>query len=170
MKEIATRLNTNPRIARLALVNPIYALADLGVQLSPEMKQHLFTTFHDPPAKQRRIAELENEIRAHLNQLPDNPALPNTPVERADLLFNKLRLTRDPADSDNHLDIARLARYSHQHPLIEKLVEYEVVRRSGLVFHPRATYDAYSRGEMKQNWVNSVRFGSKPAVPAAPNP
>jgi len=52
-----------------------------------------------------------------------------------------------------------LAAYAHQHPLIQKLVEYDVVRRSGLVFHTREVYDAYKRGEVKQQWVGSVRFG-----------
>lgn len=159
MKEIVTRLNQNPQLAKLSLVNPVYALSDLGVQLSAEMKQHVFETFHNPPAKRRRLAELEKEIQAEAGKLPGGSAISAAHQDRTELLFGTLKLERLSADHGKPIAGARLAAYAHQHPLIQKLVEYDVVRRSGLVFHTREVYDAYKRGEVKQQWVGSVRFG-----------
>ncbi len=166
MKEIVDRMNSNPDLARLTMVNPLYALEDLGVQLSKEMQQHVFETFHNPPAKQRRLAELDKEIREHLDQLPGKPGLPATPEARAELVFKQLGLQPAPGDREDRLERNRLASYAHRHPLVQKLVEYDIVRRSGLTFHPRMIYDAYRRGELKQNWVQAVRFGAPP--PPAP--
>ena len=134
MKEIVTRLNDNPKIARLVLVNPIYALADLGVTLSKEMEDHVYQTFHNPPAKQRRLAQLDAEIQEQLAALPDKPALPANPQEHAQLAFRSLGLQPLPGDRDDALHRERLAAYSHMHPLIGKLVEREIVQRGGLVF------------------------------------
>jgi hypothetical protein len=170
MKEIVTRLNNHPQIARLVLVNPIYALADLGVTLSKEMETHVYQTFHNPPAKQRRLAELDAEIREQLAALPAKPQLPTNPQEHAQLAFRSLGLQPLPGDHADSLHRERLAAYAHMHPLIGKLVEREIVQRGGLVFHPHATYDAYRRGDLKQKWVNSVRFAPSPARSENPNP
>ena len=163
MKEIVTRLNNNQEIAKLVLVNPIYALQDLGVQLSDEMKDHLFQTFHSPPARDRRLKELDEELRAELDKLPAKPAIPSTPEELADLVFRQLGIAPRAAGHEARLDREALLDYSLRHPLIPKLIEYERIKRGGLVFFPRAIYDSYRRGEAKQPWLNSIRFGSPPA-------
>ena len=164
MSEIVRRLNASPEIAKLVLVNPIYALEDLGVTLAPEMAEHVYRTFTSPPAKAKRLAELEQEIQAELDKLPDSPRVPRTPQERASVVFRALGVARLGNDADA-LDRERLRAYSHRHPLIPKLIEHESVSRGGLVFFPRATYDAYKQGRLRQNWVNSIRFGDLPANP-----
>jgi hypothetical protein len=163
MREIVNRLNNTPEIARLVLVNPIYALRDINVRLSKEMEQHIFQTFTSPPAKQRRLTELETQIQPELDKLSGKPRIPSTPQERADLLFRSLGVTPLPQDSPDQLDRERLIAYAKRHPLVPLLMEYERVSRSGLVFFPRSTYDAYKSGKFKQQWLNSIRFGAPPA-------
>ena len=162
MREIVNRLNSQPDVARLVLVNPIYALEDIGVKLSKEMRDHLIQTFHSPPAKKKRMAELEGEIQGELGKLPGKWRIPSTPKERADVVFRALQVPRHPDDPEDHLERERMIAYVHRHPLIPKLIEYERVSRSGLVFFPRATYNSYKRGELKQQWVNDIRFGPPP--------
>jgi hypothetical protein len=160
MKEIVTRLNNNPDVARLVLVNPIYALQDLGVSLSKDMQDHVFQTFNSPPAKQNRLSELEQELRTELDKLPDKPAIPTTPQQRATLVFKDLGVARKKDNSGDSLEREQLLAYARSHPLIPKLIEYERVSRSGLTFFPRTMYDSYKRGEAKQKWLNSIHFSS----------
>jgi hypothetical protein len=164
MKEIVTRLNNNPEVAKLVLVNPIYALQDLGVSLSKEMQDHVFQTFHSPPAKQQRLSGLQQQLRTELDKLPAKPGIPTTPEERAHLIFRDLGVARLKNDSEDSLDREQLLAYARRHPLIPKLIEYERVSRSGLTFFPRAIYDSYKRGDMKQSWLNSIRFGTPPTT------
>jgi hypothetical protein len=160
MPEIVRRLNANPQIAKLVLINPIYALEDLAVTLAPAMADHVYQTFHAPPARQARLAELEREIRADLDKLPGQPPIPTTPAERARVVFGVLGVRRAAGDSDEQLDHVRLRSYAHRHPLIPKLIEHDFVSRSTFVFFPRAVYDDYKTGRVRQDWVNSVRFGN----------
>jgi hypothetical protein len=162
LKTIVERLNGNPDIARRALVNPLYALEEIGVQLSRDMQKHVHDTLHDPPAKQRRLAELETEIKTATEKLTGKAEIPAFPAARAQFLFETLQLRPLQEEDRAALDTPRLALYASQHPMAAKLVEYESVRKSGLVFHRRDIYDAYKKGEMKQHWVNSVTFGNKP--------
>ncbi len=162
LKTIVERLNATPDVARRALVNPIFALEEINVQLSREMQKHVHDTLHNPAAKQRRLAELETEIRTEAGKLGAKPEIPALPADRANFLFETLGLAPLKEEDRAGLDTTRLAAYSRQHPVVAKLVEYEAVRKSGLVFHRREIYDAYKNGEMKQHWVNSVTFGNKP--------
>jgi hypothetical protein len=125
------------------------------------MAQHVYRTFNSPPAKQKRLAELEQEIQSELDKLPGRPRVPTTSEDLATVVFDELGVARLGNDIDT-LDRERLRAYSHRHPLIPKLIEHDSVRRGGLVFFPRATYDAYKQGKLRQNWVNSVRFGNPP--------
>lgn len=172
MVEIVNRLNNTPEIAKLVLVNPIYALRDINVTLSKEMEQHIFKTFSSPPAKQKRLTELEAQIKPELEKLPGKPAIPSTPEHNAEFVFRTLGIPPLPGDSTDQLDRGRLNAYWRRHPLIPLLIEHQRVAKSGLVFFPRATYDAYKSGKLRQNWMNSIRFGAPPAAkaPAAKPP
>jgi hypothetical protein len=152
MRTIVTRLNENPEIARRALVNPIYALNEVGVQLTKEMEKHIHDTLHEPPAKKRRLAELESELKPELERLTGRAEIPALPARRAQLLFETLNLTPTEEEHRTGVDARVLRSYVQHHPLVAKLAEHEGVRKSGLVFHRREIYEAYKRGEMKQNW------------------
>jgi len=162
MVEIVNRLNSTPEIAKLVLVNPIYALRDINVTLSKEMEQHIFQTFTQPPAMQQRLTELAAQIQPELDKLPGKPAIPATPQQNADLLFRSMGIAPLPGDSPDQLARERLNAYWRRHHLIPLLIDYQRVARGGLVFFPRATYDAYKSGALKQQWLTSIRFGAPP--------
>lgn len=161
MKEIVARLNQNPEIARRSLINPIFALEEIGVHLGNDMEKHVHDMLHEPPAKKRRLAELEAEIKPKVASLTGRPEIPSLPKDLAKFLFSTLKLTPLKEGHREAVEASALADYVGRHPLVAKLAEYETVRKSGLVFHRRSTYDAYKKGEMKQHWVNSVTFGKK---------
>jgi hypothetical protein len=160
MREICRRLNANPDIARLLLVNPIYVLEDLGVRFNQEMRDHVYNTFHNPPARERRTAELETELKAELERITGRPEIPVSPEHRAELLFTHLKLPPlgQEAAHPARLEPGRLRAYGPQHPLVVRLLEYDAVRKGGLTFHPRSTYEAYKRGDRKQCWLDSITF------------
>lgn len=169
MKEIVNRLNSTPEIAKLVLVNPIYALRDLNVTLSKEMERHIIQTFSNPPAKQARMTELEAQMKPEFEKLTGKPDIPSTPEQTADFVFRSLGITPLAGDPPDQLERGRLNSYWRRHPLIPLLIEYQRVSRSGLVFFPRAIYDSYKNGTLKQRWMNSIWFGPPPKTspPAA---
>ena len=160
IREICTRFNDNPDLARLVLVNPILALEDVGVKLSPEAKKHIMDTLRFPARLEERKEELEAELKGELKRLKFHAELPLTPDRRAELLFQVLKL--EPAENDtcdlSRLDSYRTRAYSRKHPLVAKLAEYERIRQGGLIFHTRESYEAYKSGRRKHHWVKAVRF------------
>ncbi len=160
VKEICRRLNANPEIAKLVLVNPIYALEDLGIRLSPEMRNHVVDRLHNPGAKQRRLAALEPELKAEIERITGKPDIPLQPEERAALLFRYLRLTPLAPEKERteRLEPGRLSAYASLHPLAARLVEYDALRKAGMAFLPREVYESYKRGDRKQCWIDSITF------------
>jgi hypothetical protein len=160
VKEIARRFNANPDVAKRMLMNPIYALEEIGVTLNKDMRQHVHNTFSNPPAAQRMREALEAELRPELERLTGKAEIPATPEERAQLVFQHLKLTPFGPEAKNHerLEPRRLSSYASQHPIVKRLMEYEAVRKAGLVFLPRAIYDSYKRGEQRQEWIDSITF------------
>lgn len=160
IREISTRLNNNPDLARLVFVNPILAFEDVGVQLSPEMKRHIMDRIRFPPKLKEKIARLEQELKDELAQLHVKAELPLTPERRAELLFKVLQV--QPLDPDKanaaRLESNRTKEYKRLHPLIAKLAEYERSRQGSLIFHPRERYEDYKAGRRKHRWIKSVRF------------
>jgi hypothetical protein len=160
IREISTRFNNNPDLARLVFVNPILAFEDVGVQLSAEMKRHIMDRMRFPPKLKEKTARLEKELKEELAQLKVAAELPFTPEQRADLLFNVLRVKPLDADKANaaRLESNRTKEYRRVHPLIAKLAEYERARQGSLIFHTRERYDDYKAGRRKHRWIKSVRF------------
>lgn len=160
LREICRRFNSNPDLARLVLVNPILAFQDVGVQLSPEMKQHIMDRLRFPPKLQEKIARLERELKEELAQCGVEPELPLTPERRAHLLFRVLRLEAQHADTETpeRLESNRTKEYGKLHPLAAKLAEYERARQGSLIFHTREVYEDYKAGRRQHRWVKSVRF------------
>jgi hypothetical protein len=160
MRAICQRFNDNPHLARLVLVNPILALEDVGVQLAPEIKDHIMQALRFPPRLEERKAELETDIKAELAKLKVPAELPLTPARRSQLLFQVLKLPPLSQDAGEvaTLESHRTRAYSRMHPLVAKLAEYERLRQGGLVFHPRKTYEDYKAGRRRHHWVKSLRF------------
>lgn len=87
-REILHRLNTNPELAVLLAINPALALKEVGVDLSKEAAHHVLRTFRYPRELRQRRQELEECLKAALNE----KAQPNNPKWVSRLLFEKLQL------------------------------------------------------------------------------
>jgi hypothetical protein len=160
MRAISNRLNDSPELARMLLVNPILALEDAGVELTPEVKEHIMDSLRFPPSLVKRREELELELHDELSALGVPYRLPLSGKQRADLMFRVLKLASHETDALETTEIGskRIRAYSRQHPLVAKLAEYERLRQGRLIFFPRKTYEAYKAGLKRQNWIKAVKF------------
>lgn len=160
IRAISRRFNERPEIARLVFVNPILALEDIGVELGPDAKQHVMDALRFPPRLRERRAKLERELPEELGALGVSGKLPLTARRRAQLLFRVLEL--EPAGEDakdlTRLDARRLTAYAGQHPVVEKLAQYERAQRGAIVFQSRASYEAFKRGDKRHPWIKTIRF------------
>jgi hypothetical protein len=86
--EIMKRLNSRPEIAVMMFINPVLAMQDVGVRLTPELRDHVLRATQHPPALRKRREALEAELTETLGE----KARPNDPAWVSDLLFKKLAL------------------------------------------------------------------------------
>jgi len=68
IRQICRRLDANPHISQLLFVNPILVLQDVGVELSPQVREHVINALRFPPKRRARIAELEDELECHCRE------------------------------------------------------------------------------------------------------
>ena len=171
IRAINQRFNADQDLARMLLVNPILALEDAGIQLTPEMKEHVMNALRFPPNVIERRDQLELELYDELKALEVPYSVPLTEEQRADLIFGVLKLKmpeikegrrpkrsapeRSAIPGVRSKEIRLLAK---QHSLVAKLVEYERMRQGRLVFYPRDVYERYKSGLKRQNWIQSVKF------------
>jgi len=160
IRPICQRLNNDPDTARMLLVNPILALEDAGIQLAPEVKQHIMDSLRFPPSLVERKEKLELELQDELTALGFPHKLPLTSEQRADLMFRVLKVKSTQAQPSAAAEIGskEMRAYSRQHPLVAKLADYERLRQGRLIFYPRETYEAYKAGLKRQNWIKAVKF------------
>ena len=65
MRQICRRLDAHPALSRLIFINPILVLEDVGVELSPQVRDHVMQALRFPPKRRSRIDALRAEIRQH---------------------------------------------------------------------------------------------------------
>ncbi len=172
IRAISQRFNAEPEIARMLLVNPLLALEDVGVRLTPELKDHIVEALRFPPNVVERRDQLELELFDDLKDLGVSYRVPLTADQRADLVLNVLKLKLPPSKSRRQKveskpgpdkavfelrsrDVRRMAK---QHPLVAKLVEYERLRQGRVIFFPQDVYQQYKEGLSRKNWIKAVRF------------
>ncbi len=172
IRAISQRFNDDPDTARMLLVNPLLALEDVGVRLTPELKEHIVDALRFPPNVLERRDQLELELFDDLQALGVSYRVPLTEAQRADLILNVLKLELpiskprgqkiEPQSVQGSIapqlrsrEIRRLAK---KHPLLAKLVEYERLRQGRVIFFPRDVYQRYKEGLSRKNWIKSVRF------------
>ena len=157
---ISRRMNANPEIARLVLVNPVLAFQDVGVRLSPVVQRHIMQTLRFPKRLTERRERLEAELHRELEALDLPGELPLTPQQRAHLLFGVLKIEplQEDACQPYEIDQKRMRAYARRHPLVRKLADYDRVRQGGLVFYPKEVYKAYKEGRRQHAWLRSFRF------------
>ena len=87
-QEIFQRVNANPELSKLFLINPILALKELGVTFTPEITDHVLRSVRHPPSLLKRREELEQKLREALKE----EAKPNDPKWVSGFLFTRLKL------------------------------------------------------------------------------
>ncbi len=69
-KEIFAALNARPGLMELLAVNPVAALQEAGVSLSPDAMNHIFRTLQHTRTSRLRRADLEGKLEAQLGYAP----------------------------------------------------------------------------------------------------
>lgn len=172
IRVISQRFNDDPDTARMLLVNPLLALEDVGVRLTPELKEHVVEALRFPPNVVERRDQLELELFDDLKALDVSYRVPLTEAQRADLITNVLQLEL-PAEKKRagkaeqanekgtlgpRLRSREIRRLAKKHPLLAKLVEYERLRQGRVIFFPQDVYQRYKEGLSRKNWIKSVKF------------
>jgi hypothetical protein len=86
--EINRRLNENPELAKLLLVNPALAFKEVGAALSPEITHHILHTIQHSTTARQRQDEMEKELQVELGEKPQ----PHNAEWVSKFLFEKLDL------------------------------------------------------------------------------
>lgn len=82
-KEIAARVAAAPDLGVMLLINPVLALEQLGVKLSPEIAHHILHAIQHPTALRARRDELQAKLKEALGE----PAQPTVATWNRHLLF-----------------------------------------------------------------------------------
>lgn len=160
LPEIFRRLNENPEIGRLTLVNPILALEDIGFFLSDDLQDHLRKTLAFPKGRVKRISEARKHLRELLASQVEKGKqvqLPKTPRERARLIFDTLGLKSEGKPSDA-LTVEQLRPFRHQHPIAEALYQVGRLERGTMIFESRSVYEAHKAGLPHHSWFRRLHF------------
>lgn len=159
MPAILGRLNEQPELARLVLINPLLVLEDLGITLSEDLQDHIRRTLGFPPGRVRQIAELRGRLRESLAaHFPGaDVKLPKTPRERANLLFDRLGLPYEGRRPDG-VTVEQLRVFRDRHPIAADLYELGRLERGTLQYQTRGEYERHKAGAPHHSWLRSLKF------------
>jgi len=176
MRTICRRLNEAPEVARLLLINPLLVLEDVGVELTPAMREHVMQALRFPKKRQERLAELERQLCQDAEMLGLSLPLPLDGKQRARLVREVVArevagcaqgqpgaraVARRPIaakDVPESLGVRDLRAYRHLHPFLRTLAAYERTRQGALAFFPREAYERFKSGELQHRWVRRIHF------------
>lgn len=158
IRVICRRFNSQPELARLLMVNPVFALEDAGVELTPELKEHIVSRLRFPPKLVERIAQLELELRAQFIALGIDADLPLSAEARRHVLVDVLGVPPEEPDVLARRRRVRSKAFREQYPLAATLAEYERARQGALIFQPRHVYEAHKSGQRRHRWLRSISF------------
>jgi hypothetical protein len=88
-KQIAARLQANPAAMSLLVINPVMALREVGVELSPKVANHVLHAIAYPPAIREQRTRLIDELRKELGVVPH----PSNKEWLARTVFDRLQAT-----------------------------------------------------------------------------
>jgi hypothetical protein len=158
MRQICRRLDANPDLSRLLLINPVLVMEDVGVQLSDKMRTHVMNALRFPPKRLARIAELETKIAEHCATLgvanPLSSAAPRKAAARP--AGDAVAAPADPGVAAT--EVATSAAGPQDAALAESLAEHARLRQGAMAFFPREIYEQFKRGEKKHRWIKAIRF------------
>jgi len=98
MRDICRRLNEAPEVARLLLINPVLVLEDVGVTLTPAMREHVMQSLRFPKRRAERLAVLERQLREEGEALGVTLELPLDGERRARLVREVLAREAAPGE------------------------------------------------------------------------
>ena len=154
LPEIFRRIN-EADLGRLVIINPILALEDVGVTLTPDLRSHLRRTVGFGAPRVRKIAGLRRDLKAQLRKY-EGAALPESPRERAALIFDILKVA-PRGERPEALTVEALRPYDH--PLIQSLLDLGRLERGAITFEAKEAYERYRAQPMAHHpWLKSLRF------------
>lgn len=151
MRQICRRLDANPDLSRLLLINPVLVMEDVGVQLSDKMRTHVMNALRFPPKRLARIAELEAKIAEHCAALGVANPLSSAATRKA---------AAGPAGHAVAPPAAATAAEGlpQDAALAEAFAEHARLRQGAMAFFPREIYEQFKRGEKRHRWIKAIRF------------
>jgi len=161
IRRICRRLDAQPALSRLLFINPLLVLEDVGVQMSPTVREHIIQALRFPPKRRVRIEALQTEVAALGRQCAEVDgdaagAAGPTPVAAP-------RVGHDQTQHAASNTAEHAADLAAQTPLRVQLAtrqaELARLQQGALVFFPRSIYEQFKRGEKKHRWIKAVRFG-----------
>lgn len=158
LPEILRRINADPALGRLVVVNPLFVLEDIGVTLSSELKDHLRRTLGFPQARVDAIVATRKQLREQLDALGERERpLPKTPREVAELVFGPVGVPYE-GERPTRLLLEELRPLQRHHPIVATLYRLGKLERGALMFWNRSAYEEYRAGKPHHPWLKGLRF------------
>lgn len=85
---ITSRINSDPALSVMLLINPVLAFKEFGVDVTPEVSRHIMHTLQFLPAARKQHDALEQSLTQALGEAPR----PNDAAWLAHTLFEKLKV------------------------------------------------------------------------------
>lgn len=166
---IVKAVNADAALMRLALINPLLLLEELGHTLTDELRPQAERRVRFRAETAQRLDALASEVFKQAGERFDI----DSPVALARVLFEKLKLPRKSSDADADADVCGaddappavpqlppaifkqppvsdpLERLRDQHPVMPALLDYRRLDASEPRLAPRALYDRVRSGELK---------------------
>lgn len=155
--QIAKRLNSNPEVSLLVLVNPVLALKELNIQLSGRMAKHVKNQLQYGSTILAQKKSIEEEI----NRLAGKKINPHSAKQLSGTLFGDLGLSTEGVLETRYgysTTDSVLSQLSGSHPIVDKILELRRIRKGGVRFSGASRFEKFKSGESVVPWVTSIRF------------
>lgn len=159
LEEILARIDAEPELGRLLVINPILVLEDVGVTLSEQLRDHLQRTIGFPRGRVKRLYEARKRMKELFGAA--GLTVPEAPKERADLLFDGLKLAPKNNERPRALSVDEMRPYRKESPLVAALYEVGRLERGAILFHSRGSYEEYKNGRVHHPWLTGIRLRGK---------
>ena len=171
IKSIIAKVNADQSMALAAALNPLFAVEELGYEISPEARPSIEDRIRFDRQTAKRSQDLRESIFRQVGHFFDL----NSPEQMSKVLFEELKLRPAPAGKREVVDQHSYARVPptldtkplpHKregaepapdplevlrdaHPVMEPLLEYRRLQASRPLLAPRDAYDAVRQGKVR---------------------
>lgn len=154
LEEILARIDSDPELGRLLVINPILVLEDVGVTLSEQLRDHVQRTLGFPKGRVKRLYETRKRMKELFGAA--GLTVPEAPKERADLVFDALKIAPRNDERPRALSVDEMRPYRKESPLVAALYEVGRLERGAIMFHSRGTYEEYKNGRVHHPWLTGI--------------